>query len=667
MSSEVDPLVLPTSQYQPSRDEVAARRRLLSAITSCTRWEDVGLLAESQSMDAATLGAAMGHLQKLHKQATIGGKTSHIPSQIKKSGLLPRLNKKVVSMMNSSGEFPGRDIQSVLLAYGNLGFHPGDASLASFASAVNRNLLTFSPNHIANTVRAFAQLRFRPADRTLAHLADAAALGSRKLSPYNVGSLLWGYASLGAHPGGTLLQALERHLDATWEKYKAAHLAEVAWGWGTLGHSPACEQRLLEGIAATSGKEPPFGFKATHASTALSGLAKILQLRRKEAANQSGHNGCTVQAYWSTDSDAFQVLQASIRDGATDLNATQQAQALFALAEVGLMSSAAVQPLCHCVIATSDTFPPTAVCKALLAFESLTVSPAEKAAPQSRWPSAAPGGTTTNRLRSSVLRTMVGNSSDSRFSLMGGGWDDVEDDSKDAFMRQFVRGLSIARQSLAEAESLADESLSSGDDDPGISAFIDENGAFVTDASLLGFQLPEQYTDEQYDSTDTAGFPVDGMPLSSRSVAGPDYPTAIPAAQDATTAAASLTDNGSSSDSYAAVLGDSGGVEGLPSLEATNSLTHQALTALVRQLRLTVRRFQPPAILSALRSLEALSRPGTNGGPPFVVGEDITMQLASYIEGQKLHFTRGQQSEAAALLDRLEFSQATAAKSRAAK
>lgn len=61
------------------------------------------------------------------------------------------------------------------------------------------------------------------------------------------------------------------------------------------------------------------------ASTALSGLAKILQLRRQEAANGTRSKG-PQWVDWSKDSVAVTVLEASVRDGASNLDATQVAQ-----------------------------------------------------------------------------------------------------------------------------------------------------------------------------------------------------------------------------------------------------------------------------------------------------------------------------------------------------
>lgn len=43
----------------------------------------VGLLAETQTMDSATMGTTMGHLLKLNKLASIGGKISELPRHIK--------------------------------------------------------------------------------------------------------------------------------------------------------------------------------------------------------------------------------------------------------------------------------------------------------------------------------------------------------------------------------------------------------------------------------------------------------------------------------------------------------------------------------------------------------------------------------------------------------
>lgn len=176
-------------------------------------------------------------------------------------------------------------------------------------------------------------------------------------------------------------------------------------------------------------------------------------------------------------------------------------------------------------------------------------------------------------------------------------------------------------QSLADAERVAEGTLSSGEDDPDIStvSWDDDDGSFNMDANMFTFPEPENSEEDSNSRSSTpSGFPVDGVSLSGSSGGDPDVPTAVdgsPASTefDINAVTVSSCEDGSSSSSHTAVGSGAEADERL-SAEAVDPPTHQALTSLVRRLRLTVRRFEPPAMLSALRSLEALSQSGAHYG-----------------------------------------------------
>ncbi len=140
-------------------------------------------------------------------------------------------------------------------------------------------------------------------------------------------------------------QALERRIAGSAPDFKAAHLAEALWGFGTLGHTPRPEtlQLLLAGVAASDGRDPPFGFRGQTAATALSGLAKLgvgelgwtgdAQMppaggAAAGAAAEGGADGSAADdGGGGGAADAVRVLTAALAAGAGDLNAAQLSQA----------------------------------------------------------------------------------------------------------------------------------------------------------------------------------------------------------------------------------------------------------------------------------------------------------------------------------------------------
>lgn len=156
-------------------------------------------------------------------------------------------------------------------------------------------------------------------------------------------------------------------------------------------------------------------------------------------------------------------------------------------------------------------------------------------------------------------------------------------------------------QSLADVESLSEGQLSSGEDVSSAS-WDDNDGSFIMDAHLPDFPPPDLSGEDSSSSSAAApGFFVDGVLSSGSSGGDRDVPAAVPSS------------NAGSSSSRTAAGADAEADESL-SPEAVDPPTHQALTSLVRRLRLTVRRFEPSAMLSALRSLEALSQSGAHLG-----------------------------------------------------
>ncbi len=67
--------------YQPRRDAgYVGRSEVTAAITHASRWEEVASVVDRRELDGVTLGAAFGHLAKLHAAA---GATSDMPQALK--------------------------------------------------------------------------------------------------------------------------------------------------------------------------------------------------------------------------------------------------------------------------------------------------------------------------------------------------------------------------------------------------------------------------------------------------------------------------------------------------------------------------------------------------------------------------------------------------------
>lgn len=100
-------------------------------------------------------------------------------------------------------------------------------------------------------------------------------------------------------------------------------------------------------------------------------------------------------------------------------------------------------------------------------------------------------------------------------------------------------------------------------------------------------------------------------------------------------------------------------------LDSTTSegAAHEALTALARQTRLTARRFEPAAMLTALRSFVVLAELAPTpsvavagsaaAAAGFLLPADVVDALAGDIGVRQLQFSRVERSEAGALLGRL--------------
>lgn len=154
-------------------------------------------------------------------------------------------------------------------------------------------------------------------------------------------------------------------------------------------------------------------------------------------------------------------------------------------------------------------------------------------------------------------------------------------------------------QSLSDAEAAVAGSSSSGDEDP-IMASTDEGDG----SQLLGFQLP-------LDTGGGEGFPVDGVLLGGEQAGTPGGADGSPAAGSPSDSISDSNGCGSSRLEEPSALAATGVYRSMPqrAAESEAAAIQEALEALARQLRATCKRFDPPAVLSALRSLDALAQP----------------------------------------------------------
>jgi hypothetical protein len=170
---------------------------------------------------------------------------------------------------------------------------------------------------------------------------------------------------------------------------------------------------------------------------------------------------------------------------------------------------------------------------------------------------------------------------------------------------------------LADAEVIAGGPAFSTDYEFDVRASSDDDGVFIIDQPLLDSELATPL-DSISPEDNTAGIFTDrGLLTDSLSDSLCDDVNPVAPASESITETQGAFNTAMSRDATASTNGGflmpslaDDGAQSLPKGADDALLASQALTALVKQLRLNVRRFEPPAILSALRSLEALSRPG---------------------------------------------------------
>mmetsp|Transcript_10748 Transcript_10748/g.16452 ORF Transcript_10748/g.16452 Transcript_10748/m.16452 type:complete len:596 (-) Transcript_10748:67-1854(-) len=99
-----------------------------------------------------------------------------------------------------------------------------------------KEMTTFHPIEISNTVWAFAKIRFQ-APELFDHLANEAIARVDSFNSRDISNMLWSYATLGHYPSPKLFDAAAGAIIEKLDEFNSQDISNTLWSYATVGHS----------------------------------------------------------------------------------------------------------------------------------------------------------------------------------------------------------------------------------------------------------------------------------------------------------------------------------------------------------------------------------------------------------------------------------------------
>eukprot|EP00547_Thalassionema_nitzschioides_P015383 CAMPEP_0194236776 /NCGR_PEP_ID=MMETSP0158-20130606/3958_1 /TAXON_ID=33649 /ORGANISM="Thalassionema nitzschioides, Strain L26-B" /LENGTH=450 /DNA_ID=CAMNT_0038970623 /DNA_START=593 /DNA_END=1945 /DNA_ORIENTATION=- len=98
-----------------------------------------------------------------------------------------------------------------------------------------KEMTTFHPIEISNTVWAFAKIRFQ-APELFDHLANEAIARVDSFNSRDISNMLWSYATLGHYPSPKLFDAAAGAIIEKLDEFNSQDISNTLWSYATVGH-----------------------------------------------------------------------------------------------------------------------------------------------------------------------------------------------------------------------------------------------------------------------------------------------------------------------------------------------------------------------------------------------------------------------------------------------
>ena len=101
-----------------------------------------------------------------------------------------------------------------------------------------KNMLSFEPQGVANSLYIMAKKKYRPQERLFSAIEQRAEVISGEFKPQEIANTLWAYATMGRKPGERLMGLLEGRAEAISGEFKPQEVANTLWAFDNIGRKP---------------------------------------------------------------------------------------------------------------------------------------------------------------------------------------------------------------------------------------------------------------------------------------------------------------------------------------------------------------------------------------------------------------------------------------------